>query len=137
MCEALLDATDSLMTYRSRYLAIVQPAATIDLLVTDESNPRSLRFQLQDIEKALVNLPTLKTQVGLGEDERIAADLMRQLLVADANELCRRDDKGRRQQLTDLLEAVCVGMPKLATAVEARYLIHTSQTQSLTGERIK
>lgn len=137
ICEALLDATDSLMTYRSRYLAIVQPAPTIDLLVTDESNPRSLCFQLRDIEKALVDLPTLKTQVGLGEDERIAADLMRQLLVADANELCRRDDKGRRQQLTDLLEAVCDGMPKLATAVEARYLIHTSQTQSLTGERIK
>lgn len=136
LCEAILDATDSLMTYRSRYLAMVQPAATIDLLVTDESNPRSLRFQLQDIEKVLVDLPTASHQVGLGEDERLAADLMRQLLVCDAIELSRLDDKGNRKRLAELLDAICEGMPKLATAIEARYLIHTSPTQSLTGEQI-
>lgn len=136
MCEAILDATDSLMTYRSRYLAIVQPAATIDLLVTDESNPRSLRFQLQDIEKVLVDLPTSSKQVGIGEDERIASDLMHQLLASDAIELSQEDHKGNRARLASLLDAICDGMPKLATAVEARYLIHTSQTQSLTGEKI-
>ncbi|SMP58479.1 Uncharacterized conserved protein, circularly permuted ATPgrasp superfamily [Neorhodopirellula lusitana] len=136
LCEAILDATDSLMTYRSRYLAIVQPAPTIDLLVTDESNPRSLHFQLQDIEKLLIDLPTSETQVDLGVDERIVSDLMKRLLKADPYELSHCSDAGRREQLTQLAEAICDGMPKLATAVEARYLIHTAQAQTLTGAKI-
>ncbi len=161
LCEAILDATDSLMTYRSRYLAIVQPAPTIDLLVTDESNPRSLRFQLQDIEQVLLELPTSSSQVGLGADERIAADLMRRLLVADVNKLSRCElavanvekpldsvvgkpetpgspqPELQRHALAELLEQICVGMPKLANSIEARYLIHTSVSQSLTGEPSK
>ncbi len=137
LCEAILDATDSLMTYRSRYLSLVQPAPTIDLLVTDESNPRSLRFQLQDIEQVLLELPTSASQVGLGADERIAADLMRRLLVADVGKLSRSEPHQEREALAVLLEQVCVGMPKLANALEARYLIHTSVSQSLTGEPSK
>ncbi|TWT55931.1 circularly permuted type 2 ATP-grasp protein [Allorhodopirellula solitaria] len=134
LCEAILDATDSLMTYRSRYLSITQPAPTIDLLVTDESNPRSLRFQMQDIEQVLLELPTSAKQVGLGEDERIAADLTRRLLVADIANLCHCEPDMKRVALAALLDSVCATMPKLANAIEARYLIHTSVSQSLTGE---
>ncbi|WP_261340261.1 circularly permuted type 2 ATP-grasp protein [Rhodopirellula sallentina] len=137
LCEAILDATDSLMTYRSRYLSLVQPAPTIDLLVTDESNPRSLRFQLQDIEQVLLELPTSASQVGLGADERIAADLMRRLLVADIVKLTQCGANQERGALAELLEQVCIGMPRLANALEARYLIHTSVSQSLTGEPSK
>ena len=44
--ESVLKSLDSLMTYRSRYLARLQPEAVLDLLVTDETNPRSIVFQL-------------------------------------------------------------------------------------------
>lgn len=135
VCEAVLDATDSLMTYRSRYLSLVQPAPTIDLLVTDESNPRSLRFQMQDIEQVLLELPTSAAQVGLGEDERIASDLMRRLLVADVATLSRCGPDRSRGALAELLDVVCTAMPRLANAIEARYLIHTSVSQSLTGSQ--
>ncbi len=137
LCEAILDATDSLMTYRSRYLALTQPAPTIDLLVTDESNPRSLRFQMHDIEQVLLELPTSAAQVGLGEDERIAAELMRRLLVADVSNLSRWNMDRKRSALADLLDDVCTTMPKLANAIEARYLIHTSASLALTGEPAK
>ncbi|TWU18727.1 circularly permuted type 2 ATP-grasp protein [Allorhodopirellula heiligendammensis] len=137
LCEAILDATDSLMTYRSRYLSLMQPAPTIDLLVTDESNPRSLRFQMQDIEQVLLELPTSAAHVGLGEDERIAADLMRRLLVANVTDLSHCGPEMKRDALADLLDKICTAMPTLANAIEARYLIHTSVSQSLTGEPAK
>src|SRR5262249_49484468 len=44
--EALLEVADSIMTYRSRYLARVQLGPVLDLLLTDETNPRSVAFQL-------------------------------------------------------------------------------------------
>jgi uncharacterized circularly permuted ATP-grasp superfamily protein/uncharacterized alpha-E superfamily protein len=46
LLEYLLEVADSSMTYRSRYFTTLQPAAVLDLLMADESNPRSLNFQL-------------------------------------------------------------------------------------------
>jgi uncharacterized circularly permuted ATP-grasp superfamily protein/uncharacterized alpha-E superfamily protein len=42
-----LELRDSVITYRSRYLAILQPAPALDLILADEGNPRGLAFQLQ------------------------------------------------------------------------------------------
>ena len=42
----LLEVADSIITYRSRYMARPEWLPVLDLLVLDESNPRSLSFQL-------------------------------------------------------------------------------------------
>ncbi len=44
-----LELCDSTMTYRGRYLAATQPAPTLDLVLLDHANPRSLAFQLRAI----------------------------------------------------------------------------------------
>ena len=45
--EALLEVSDSVMTYRQRYRSSFQLAAVIDLLIADENNPKSLAFSIQ------------------------------------------------------------------------------------------
>jgi uncharacterized alpha-E superfamily protein len=47
--EMLLEVADSSVSYRSRYFTTLQPLAVLDLLMLDESNPRSLEFQLRHI----------------------------------------------------------------------------------------
>jgi len=54
--EWLLDVGDSTITYRTRYLASPQLGPTIDLLVYDQSNPRALAFQWQEIEHSLLRI---------------------------------------------------------------------------------
>src|SRR6185503_15368506 len=44
--EALLEIADSVMTYRSRYASRFQLGAVLDLMVCDETNPRSVAYQL-------------------------------------------------------------------------------------------
>ena len=44
--ESLLEVSDSLMTYRSRYYSRFQLAAVLDLLISDETNPRSVAYKL-------------------------------------------------------------------------------------------
>jgi uncharacterized circularly permuted ATP-grasp superfamily protein/uncharacterized alpha-E superfamily protein len=51
-----LEMCDSALTYRSRYLSVVQPAPVIDLVVADESNPRALGFQLVTARNTLAIL---------------------------------------------------------------------------------
>ena len=52
----LLELADSIVTYRSRYMARPQWLPALDLLLRDESNPRSLAFQLRGLFDYLCRL---------------------------------------------------------------------------------
>ena len=52
----MLQLTDSIVTYRSRYMAQPEWRPLLDLLVMDDSNPRSVRFQLIGLVKYLDRL---------------------------------------------------------------------------------
>ncbi len=51
-----LEISSSVMTYRSRYLNTYHLAPLLDLLLLDDSNPRSVAFQLAAAERALEEL---------------------------------------------------------------------------------
>ncbi|HEY0518197.1 MAG TPA: alpha-E domain-containing protein, partial [Ilumatobacteraceae bacterium] len=55
--DLVLGASESLVAYRRRYRSDVRVAAIEDLLVHDDSNPRSLVFQLDRINEHLAALP--------------------------------------------------------------------------------
>ena len=57
--EWLLELSDSIITYRSRYMTQPQVLPTIDLIVFDEGNPHSVSFQLQILVRYLDNLTRL------------------------------------------------------------------------------
>jgi uncharacterized circularly permuted ATP-grasp superfamily protein/uncharacterized alpha-E superfamily protein len=51
-----LELCDSTLTYRSRYLTVLQPALVLDLVVADEGNPRGLAYQLATARTVLAVL---------------------------------------------------------------------------------
>jgi uncharacterized alpha-E superfamily protein len=57
LLEYLLEVADSSMTYRSRYFTTLQPVAVLDVLMADETNPRSLQFQLNHLADLYQKLP--------------------------------------------------------------------------------
>ena len=57
LLESVLDVADSGMTYRRRYLANLQVVPVVDLLVTDDTNPRSVVFQLEALADHFPHLP--------------------------------------------------------------------------------
>jgi uncharacterized circularly permuted ATP-grasp superfamily protein/uncharacterized alpha-E superfamily protein len=57
LLECLLEAADSSMTYRARYYTTLQPVAVLDVLMADETNPRSLDFQLSHVADLYQKLP--------------------------------------------------------------------------------
>lgn len=132
--EAVLEATDSIMTYRSRYLLRLEPDATLDLLITDETNPRSILFQLERIAEVLEPLPVEADEVGVPYDRRLAYDLLHRVRMAQPKMLATTNASGRREALDHLLELLTEGLPELSNAIAARYLIHTVASQALTGQ---
>jgi uncharacterized circularly permuted ATP-grasp superfamily protein/uncharacterized alpha-E superfamily protein len=57
LLEYILEVADSSMTYRSRYFTTLQPVAVLDVLMADETNPRSLDFQLGHLADLYQKLP--------------------------------------------------------------------------------
>nr|WP_280855178.1 circularly permuted type 2 ATP-grasp protein [Pararoseomonas indoligenes] len=51
-----LELCDSVITYRTRYLHVLQPAPALDLVMADPANPRGLSFQLAAAEALLAGV---------------------------------------------------------------------------------
>ena len=131
--ETVLRSTDCLMTYRSRYLLHFQASAVLDLLICDETNPRSVLYQIRSIQRTMEKLPVDASTVGIGDGDRLLHTMCHAVLVADPVSLAKRSESKKRETLNQLLAMLQESLPLLSDAVSARYLIHTSKTQSLTG----
>lgn len=125
--ESLLIIHDSIMTYRSRYLASLQVPIVLDLLITDDTNPRSLVHQLATIANHVDRLPRDDVQAGLASEQRVAIAIHNSVRLSDVFELAQIDGKGERSGLQKLLARVCEQLPKLSEAVSSRFLIHAGQ----------
>ncbi|HEX3940366.1 MAG TPA: circularly permuted type 2 ATP-grasp protein [Acidobacteriaceae bacterium] len=55
--ECMLEVADSSITYRTRYYTTLQPLPVLDVLMADETNPRSLDFQLSHLVELYEKLP--------------------------------------------------------------------------------
>lgn len=130
--ESVLEASDSMMTYRARYLATLQTEAVIDLLLTDDTNPRSIVFQLDRIQEHVSQLP-FAGQASLGPDERLAMSLQNAARLAIPQELASVE-QGKRSMLETLMQQFIDQTPKLSDAISQRYLIHAGLPQQF-GER--
>jgi uncharacterized alpha-E superfamily protein len=123
--EMLLEVFDSSITYRSRYFTALQPAPVLDLLMTDDANPRALVFQLKDLLKRCRRIK--KTVAGaewpVAQQGRIE-EFYASLLAADVTALCLPTAGGRREALDLLLASPQAALPEFSDAITHTYFSH-------------
>lgn len=127
--EAVLEIADSSMTYRRRYQAGVQSAAVLDLLLADDTNPRSLAFHLAALAAHLESLPNCGLRAG-PEQERIQSALGA-LRQADIHNLARVDTRQARPALEALLLNTAAALLALCEVISQHYLSHLQSSQQL------
>lgn len=126
----LLELVDSTMTYRSRYKAIPQLPAVLDLVMADESNPRSLIFQIVEIEEHLAVMPLEQESGPISEAQKIVISLLAELRLADVRRLSRvRARSGARMHLNRVLMRIERGADGLSDVVERKYFSHSLERQ--------
>lgn len=131
LLEMLLEVVDSSMTYRSRYFTTLQPAPVLHLLMIDETNPRSLAFQLADLSEHFAHLPRLKVQAGLSREQEMISETLARLRQADIRALCQPGADHFRPRLASLLDAVADMVPAVSNAITHSYFSHARATQQL------
>jgi uncharacterized circularly permuted ATP-grasp superfamily protein/uncharacterized alpha-E superfamily protein len=119
----LLELGDSFMTYRSRYLMTPLLAPVLDLLLLDETNPRSLAWQLAELDGHLAELPTDGPHRSL--EQRMVLRLLTELRLADLAALLRRTPSGARPELGDLLARGAAMLPDLSHVIARTWFAHS------------
>jgi uncharacterized circularly permuted ATP-grasp superfamily protein/uncharacterized alpha-E superfamily protein len=131
LLEAVLDIADSGMTYRRRYLATMQVSPVVDLLLTDDTNPRSVIYQLEAITRHIAALPLTQGGVTTAQ-ERIALGALYALKLADVERVSGHGEDGKRARLSELLIDLATRVPALSDSLSDRYLAHATVSRHLT-----
>ncbi|MDX2287827.1 MAG: circularly permuted type 2 ATP-grasp protein [Hyphomicrobiaceae bacterium] len=117
-----LQTADSYITFRSRYRFAPQLHLVLDLLMIDETNPRSLAYQLASVSAHIGNLPKSSGDAVRAPDQKLALDLLTRVRLADARELAAtRQEGGTRALLAKLLGDLIVELPHLSQLVSRQY----------------
>ncbi|MGN0845201.1 MAG: circularly permuted type 2 ATP-grasp protein [Kiritimatiellia bacterium] len=86
---ALLEVGDGRLTYRRRYGSRIQLAPAVDLLLCDESNPRSVAYQIAALRQLSHRLPQHADADALFSPlDRAIIRLLADLRLADCTALC-------------------------------------------------
>ncbi|WP_372797483.1 circularly permuted type 2 ATP-grasp protein, partial [Pontiella sp.] len=137
--DAILEIGSSSITYSTRYQTHVALLPLLDLLISDQSNPRSIAFQLELINEHIRELSHLPRRGQLTEQIE-SEELLRFVENFDMSLVTALDAEGHRPKLAQFLDTVCDRIQALSVLINERYLIHVQSTQKLSslvgGERV-
>ena len=128
--DAILEVADARMTYRRRYLANLRCEAVLDLVLFDESNPRSLASQLVDLKHNVEHLPRKGGLAGRSPEERLALAAVTAVQLAEVPALSRVVE-GQRPALQNLLDQVMKILPEFSDVLTQQYLSHLQTSRHL------
>lgn len=130
LLESLLKLFDSAMTYRSRYRSQIDVRLVLQLLLLDEYNPRSLAFQLKEIEHNIALLPGRRRIAHNDPLARLAIAGLSRVRLADANVLlaAKRDSRQNLSKFLEVLQHLPNGMAEVLTST---YFTHVEASQQL------
>jgi uncharacterized circularly permuted ATP-grasp superfamily protein/uncharacterized alpha-E superfamily protein len=127
--EPVLEIADSVMTYRRLHFTAPAWSGVLQLLLRDETNPRSLAFQLVALgEHIRLMAAELKTAVPALEQTLISS-LADELRTADFHQLAAQRTQGVDRRLSEVLNGWASNLSTFSDEVTRRYF-------SLTAPRV-
>ncbi|MBB6431738.1 circularly permuted type 2 ATP-grasp protein [Algisphaera agarilytica] len=130
--DALLEVMASAMSYRQRYLAVPSALTTLDMLLLDETNPRSVAYQVAQLSEHLDRLPRPSTpDTRLTEDQRRVLDMLTGLRLADPGWLAMVNMQSQRDALSEYLTGLTDQLPQLSDAIARQFLSHNAVSTRL------
>ncbi|MDB5325536.1 MAG: hypothetical protein JWM57_1105 [Phycisphaerales bacterium] len=131
LLEAVLEIADSSLTYRRRYLTHLEAHAVVDLLLADETNPRSVAFQLVAIDGHLAQLPRDTGHPHGHPDRQLMLKLRTAIQLADVENCCGAKPSG--PPLAQLLTETIEQLEAVSVSVAQTFFAHAKAASGLLG----
>ncbi len=124
--EAVLEVADSTLTYRSRYSLLPHITAVYDLVMLDETNPRSLLFQLLQLARHFDELPLERRRALPGPGQRILLECVTRLRLMDPLSLAAMERGWHAGEVARVLQMLARELPNLSDAIAVSYFAHSA-----------
>lgn len=132
--EAVLEVADSAITYRSRYNLLPEMAAVYDLVLLDDTNPRSLLFQLSQMEKHFTRMPREQDGALPSPAHRILIRILAEARLMDPRDLNQTAAGAWHATATgETLRKIRADLPRLSDALSASYFAHSAISRARSG----
>lgn len=123
----LLEVFDSTMTYRRFHFARPALAPVIHLLLLDETNPRSVAYQLKKLGQLCRNLPQDNASDSHGAERAIMDDLQSHLFAFPLNQLAEQSSSLLVLNHERLCETLDKGLQSLSDTITEHYFSHATR----------
>jgi uncharacterized circularly permuted ATP-grasp superfamily protein/uncharacterized alpha-E superfamily protein len=120
--QLLLHILDSSITYRTRYPTALQTDLALDVLWTDESNPRAVAFQLVTLLDQLELIVELEDAGREGHERNLASRALTLIRETPTQSLAERGSDGRFHLFEERVEQVRSMLHDLSDSLSVRYL---------------
>jgi uncharacterized circularly permuted ATP-grasp superfamily protein/uncharacterized alpha-E superfamily protein len=131
LLESLLEICDGLMTYRFRYFSRMQLAPVLDLLLCDDTNPRSVLYQVIQCFNHVNQLPRDIHGPNVRPEQTLVASVSTLLKSTNSQEIAAAYYAGDPKPLKSLLQCIEDTLPKLSDAISHRYFFHSGPVVQL------
>lgn len=131
--QATLLVLEVLITYRRRYRARMDMAHSLELVLLDTSNPRSLIYQFEQLQTHIDNLPAVGiSSRELQAEQRALLEATSKLRLSRLVELARASSAGdKREELDKLLQELTQMLNTIGRVVSDKYFDHRAGPQQL------
>lgn len=121
LLKTLVEVLDVRMTYRFRYRENIQRNAVFDLAITDDTNPRSLAYQMDRLVSHVDRLPGFEARPLRSEEMRLVMEAAHAVRMLTAEDLAASSPR----VVLNVLKTVDDCMSRLSGALTSRYLVHS------------
>jgi uncharacterized alpha-E superfamily protein len=121
LLKTIVEVIDVRMTYRFRYRENLQRNAVLDLTITDDTNPRSLVFQIDRLVSHVDKLPGYEVTPLRSEVMRLVMAAAHAVRMLTADDLAASNPRA----VLSALKTVDDNMTRLSDALTDKYLVHS------------
>ncbi|MGR3980832.1 circularly permuted type 2 ATP-grasp protein [Pseudoalteromonas sp. 1181_04] len=136
LLEAVLSSQVSLVTHKRRYRMYQSIGTGLELLLLDAEYPRSLLFQLEQINQLCKHLPTKRRQGVIAAHEK-AILLSKTSCYVTEKDYLQRTDAGVRKQLIEFNHNIRLNLNTFCDVLLLQYFSHTQTANKLNWTNIE
>jgi uncharacterized alpha-E superfamily protein len=128
LLKTMVELLDVRMTYRFRYRENLQRNAVLDLAITDDTNPRSLAYQIDRLVSHVDKLPGYEARPLRSEEMRLVMEAAHAVRMLTADDLAAATPRN----VLAALKTVDDTMTQLSDTLTNKYLVHSGVPRQFT-----
>ncbi|MER2493871.1 circularly permuted type 2 ATP-grasp protein [Catenovulum sediminis] len=124
MLEAILTSQVSLITHKRRYRMYQSAETSVELLILDAEYPRSLLYQIEQLNHLCKLLPNKSTPGLMAPHQKLLLKMQTICHLAERETLASATS-GKRSELVDLMKSVKTSLDAFSDLLMLQYFSHT------------